>query len=257
MEMNMNNKDANGDIISATPPRPWTIGDPPPYNHEKNNTIWTGPSTFPYLTPMPKKPFKFGFLLGRFQHIHIGHEQMIDRALDVCEKVLVIVGSAQDDARITNPIRNPFETHFRIRLINEIYKDKPNLFVTSMPDLTHENDHSWAWGNFVLQNVALRANQYDIKESPDIMVFGNDEERMSWFNPDDIKTVNQLIVARGNIDISATQMRNYLVENNFWKWRQYVNLKLSPLFPVIREELFKVEHYRKLAEENGTINAHK
>ena len=34
---------------------------------------------------------KCGMIVGRFQHIHKGHEKLINIALDKCERVLVFV----------------------------------------------------------------------------------------------------------------------------------------------------------------------
>ena len=36
---------------------------------------------------MEKKPYALGILVGRFQTLHLGHEDMIGKALEMCERV--------------------------------------------------------------------------------------------------------------------------------------------------------------------------
>ena len=40
------------------------------------------------------RPYRLGLVLGRFQGLHIGHEAIIRRALAVCDRVIVMIGSA-------------------------------------------------------------------------------------------------------------------------------------------------------------------
>ena len=41
------------------------------------------------------KPFALGILVGRFQTLHAGHQQMIETALSLCDQVGIFVGSSQ------------------------------------------------------------------------------------------------------------------------------------------------------------------
>lgn len=49
------------------------------------------------------KQFKKGLILGRFQTLHKGHEYIIDKALDLCEEVLILIGSSDKSGTIENP----------------------------------------------------------------------------------------------------------------------------------------------------------
>jgi nicotinamide-nucleotide adenylyltransferase len=189
------------------------------------------------------KPFKFGFMLGRFQHIHIGHEMVISKALQVVDKLLILVGSAQE----FQTARNPFNATTRIDLIQEVYKHNPNVIVWHLDDLTHEDDHSTDWGRYVLSNVARVSDMHNIRTNPDVMIYGNDEERRSWFDPKDIEKVSQLIINRGEINISATELRKMMAQNNFYKWREYVNPALHPKFTTIRNKLLETPFYKEMA----------
>ena len=64
--------------------------------------------------------FKCGLIVGRFQHIHIGHQKLIDAGLKLTDKLLVFIGNAN------SPIgtRNPYDYEYRKSLIEIIYKEE-------------------------------------------------------------------------------------------------------------------------------------
>ena len=49
------------------------------------------------------KPFELGIMVGRFQTFHIGHEYMIEKAVAVCGKVGIFIGSSQESGTAKNP----------------------------------------------------------------------------------------------------------------------------------------------------------
>ena len=75
------------------------------------------------------------------------------------------------------------------------------------------------------------------------MIYGNDESRSRWFDPDDIKDVTEIIVSRGKIPISATQVRALMVADNRREWQKWVNPKLHKMYDEIRRELMSVPFY--------------
>lgn len=75
-----------------------------------------------------------GFI-GRFQPLHLGHQEVIERALSLSERVLVLVGG-EGKARST---RNPFTYLERRNMIKTIY---PNVIVRGVKDHTY-NDTAW------------------------------------------------------------------------------------------------------------------
>ena len=50
------------------------------------------------------KPYKLGITVGRFQTFHKGHQVMIDKAIELCDKVGVFVGSSQESGTNKNQI---------------------------------------------------------------------------------------------------------------------------------------------------------
>ena len=141
--------------------------------------------------------YDIGLLVGRFNVFHIGHKSLSDLALTMCDRLLILVGSAQE--RVT--FRNPFSVETRIKMIKEIYPSD-NVIVRGLPDLTNEDDISVEWGRYLLDKV------HDIiGKNPDVMIYGNDESRSGWFAPEDIKDIMEIVVPRSEIPISATELR--------------------------------------------------
>lgn len=199
------------------------------------------------------KPFHFGMIIGRFQHMHIGHVSMIEKALAVSNKVLVMVGSSQESFTI----RNPFTCKTRMDIIRTAFKqevEEGRLFIAHIDDMTNEDDHCVEWGDYVLQRVTMWKEHFAIEEELDLFVYGNDEERQSWYRPEAIEKVSQIILSRANIPISATKMREYIVQNNLSEWMNYMprganddeERAIMELFFELREELLRIPHYKEM-----------
>ena len=56
-----------------------------------------------------------GLVIGRFQPFHIGHEFLVRKALDECDKVIVGIGSAE---KCYTP-ENPFTCGERVDMIHQ------------------------------------------------------------------------------------------------------------------------------------------
>lgn len=176
------------------------------------------------------KPFRFGFVLGRFQHVHAGHEWMIDAALAVCDHVLVLVGSAQ----LHGTARNPFTAEYRMELLRLLYGDA--VHIAPLPDYTHEEDHSHQWGRYLLQSVRDYARKNGLP-GPDLMIYGRDEEREQWFDEEESAALGRLILPRTALPISATRLREAIAAGDRAFWERYVNRKLHGEFPRISGKL--------------------
>lgn len=185
------------------------------------------------------KPFQLGLIVGRFQHLHIGHERMIEVGMKSCENLLVLVGSSQESMTL----RNPFNLKTRMDVIKDVYGDK--ILLAHIDDLTHENDHSTEWGKYVLNKVEMWKKYYGIQSQLDAMIFGNDEERMTWYEYEDVSKVSQIVLSRNNIKISATEMRGYLANNDRQSWNTFANPKMHDRFNYLKDELMQIPTYRE------------
>lgn len=188
------------------------------------------------------KPFKYGFMLGRFQHIHKGHEHVILKALSLCNNLIILVGSSQE----SGTVRNPFYVTDRIKLIKNVFGDL--VHVGYIDDMTNEDDHCIEWGDYVLKHVDMWSTIYNIQEKPDVMIYGNDEERQSWFSPDAVADITQVVIPRSKVKISATQMREHMILGEVDKWKEFTNPKLHSQFNSLRKKLLSIPEYVKMVE---------
>lgn len=180
--------------------------------------------------------YDIAMLCGRFQIIHQGHENLINTALNMADRILILVGSSQEDGTE----RNPFDVATRIRMIKEIYPSD-NVIVKPIADISHENDICTDWGRYLLD----KTKQY-IYKYPELMIYGNEECRSKWFDGEDIKDITEIIVSRSKLKISATDMRRFMVEDNKEEWFKYHNSKLHKFYDELRGQLLQIDYYKNM-----------
>lgn len=150
------------------------------------------------------KKYKLGMYLGRFQPFHNGHKAIVDRMLEECEKVLIVVGSSQEKGTV----KNPFPAWERCQMIAETLaaeeKYHNRFYIVTIPDrLTIGNDSGW--GDYVMKYLE------NYGYYPDVVFQGRESERDSWFNNWAVEVIN---FSRLEIPISATLIRAAIVERN-------------------------------------------
>ena len=168
-----------------------------------------------------KKPYKLGIIVGRFQTFHNGHRMMIDKAAELCERVGVFIGSAQESG--TN--KNPFTYEMRESILRRIYGNEIEIF--PLPDIGVGNTSKW--GEYVLMSVIQR-----LGETPDLLISGKEERRVSWFDGVNGLSIAELYIPK-TIDISASRMRELFAENDFETWKTYCDERLWDSFGEMRE----------------------
>lgn len=191
------------------------------------------------------KTFDLGLIVGRFQHIHKGHHTLIDTALQLCDRVHILVGSSQE----IGTLRNPYPAWTRIEMIMSVYGGtEACLRATDLPDLTNETDMTPLWGKHVL----AACKQINGK-LPEIMFYGNDQARSGWFDPYDIKDISEFIISRERLDLSATEMREWLLRSDDEKYRDQwfanVHPRLHKHFGMLRDQLRSAPGYQQIVQK--------
>ena len=159
------------------------------------------------------KPYDIGLICGRFQTFHKGHEKLVDTGLMLCDRLLILIGSAQE----CGTERNPLNINTRTKMLKEIYE----------------------WGRYLLDNV----DRY-IYKNPEVMIYGNDESRSQWFDKKDLANTTELIINRAELPISATMLRQLMVADSRKEWMKWVNPKLHKMYDELRRELMSVDFYK-------------
>lgn len=184
------------------------------------------------------KPYDCGLICGRFQTFHIGHESLVETGLKLCDRVLILVGSSQE----SGTERNPYDVATRMDMLRAIYgNDSDVIMMHGLADLTDENDIRPEWGRYLLDAV----DRY-LYKAPELMIYGNDESRSRWFDPEDIRDTSEFIVNRGRIPVSATMVREAMVFDRRKEWMSMVNPKLHKMYNRLREELMSVSFYQDM-----------
>lgn len=187
------------------------------------------------------KPYDTGLICGRFQTFHRGHEKLIKTGLLLCDRVLILIGSAQE----CGTERNPYNLVTREKMLREVYGNSPDIMIYGISDMTNENDIRPEWGRYLLQQV----DRYIFK-NPELMIYGNDESRSRWFAVEDLKNTTELIINRHELNISATMLRQMMVEDRRKEWMELVNPRLHKMYDELRRELMTVPYYAELAKNN-------
>ena len=168
---------------------------------------------------MENKPFQLGILVGRFQTMHLGHEQMVQTALDLCRETAVFIGSSQESG--TN--KNPLSYEIRKQLLQNVFGDRLQIY--PLPDIGVGNNSRW--GDYVLRNVFERFGVM-----PDLLVSGKESRRPDWFEGPGAPAISELYIPK-TIDISATQMREFAKAGKLDAFKA-----MSPFTEKESEELF-------------------
>ena len=172
---------------------------------------------------MNLKPFELGIIVGRFQTFHTGHEYVVNTAAAVCRRTAIFVGSSQE----SGTLKNPFDYETRERVLKKLFGSTVEVY--PLPDIGVGTN--CAWGNYVLENVREHCGRL-----PDLLVSGKEERRLSWFDGTQGANAAELYVPK-TIDISATKMREFFIDDNFEEWKRYTNPVLWDEYEPLRERV--------------------
>lgn len=169
---------------------------------------------------MEPKPFRLGLVVGRFQTLHTGHEDMISRAIALCDRVGIFVGSSQE----SGTFQNPFSYDLRRRILEDVFGSAVEIY--PLPDIGVGNNGRW--GEYVLNRVRDAMGAL-----PDLVVTGRERRRLDWFDVPDGMGMSELYIPK-TVEMSASQMRQFFAENAFERWKAYTNPKLWPRYEELR-----------------------
>lgn len=179
---------------------------------------------------MQQNIFKSGIVVGRFQHIHIGHEKLINIGLKICKKLLVFITVSEGGENE----KNPYTYEYRKSLLEIIYKDEINtgrLIIKPMNDLIVLDK---SWGMEVLNSAKDILGHY-----PECIIYGKDKNILKCFPENMVENLTEIIVDRKALEISATEMRNFLLENNKEEWQKYADFKIYNKYEELKNKLEK------------------
>lgn len=194
---------------------------------------------------------KVGVFLSRMQPLHIGHLGMIDKALSENDRVIILIGSANKE----KTIRNPIGIDLRREILNEALKerfnknDRDRITVKELPDWSSEDDiaSNLEWGRYLYYNVV------SVSGRKDFTMYFSDEPGIieNWFQDEIIrKRINLKIFERDNMfeAVSSTKIRNAFLNKDKEYIQKSVPDAVMRRFDTIYEILEEVYILNKMEE---------
>lgn len=175
--------------------------------------------------------FETGILVGRFQHIHIGHEKLINIGLKLCKTLLIFVGSSNRE----KSSKNPYEYEYRKELIEIIYKEEVRsgrIIIAPLNDLEDPTLLDASWGRYVIASA-----KKILKATPQVIIYGKDKDIFKCFPKEIVKNISEVYVDRKALQISATKMREFLRDDNYEEWKKYADPKIYFKYDELKEKL--------------------
>ena len=151
-----------------------------------------------------------GLIVMRGQPLHNGHISLINLMLEECSNPNIVLGSIQE----SRTERNPFTFEERKQMIQNIYKDKINIY--GVEDIPNNNE---LWLKTVFSKIKNKIDVY----------YCGDNDNGKFFK-NDVKIIRKLDRSKQkeNLKISGTEIRKMIKENNK-KWKLFIpkeNIKL-------------------------------
>lgn len=162
---------------------------------------------------MNKKKFNLGMVVGRFEPIHLGHEKIIDISLNSCNKTALLVTYNKQDKN------NPYPFEYVIHLINKIYSDEIKNGKLEVIPFKNDIEFNEKYGEKLINTV----NNVFL-QNPDFIVYGSDKSISKCFDKNLRENLFEIKVNRDEYNISATDIRNALQNNNM----EFVKNNIDP-----------------------------
>jgi bifunctional NMN adenylyltransferase/nudix hydrolase len=118
-----------------------------------------------------------GVFIGRFQPFHLGHQFIIQKALERVDSLVIVIGSSQDAPR---SFKNPFTFEERKALIQANLKDLlpmhefSRVNVIGVPDVPHDDN---AWKALIASGIKPFLNPLQ----PDVFLIGHDKDESTYY----------------------------------------------------------------------------
>jgi len=171
-----------------------------------------------------KKPYRLGIAVGRFQSLHAGHERMLSAGIAICDRFCVLIGSAQE----SGTEKNPFSYELREKMLRSVFGD--SLEIYPLPDIGIGNVSGW--GTYVIEQARKFTGVV-----PELAVSSREARRTSWYEG---APMTELIVPR-DVNISATEMREFFLRNDRDSWQCYTSPALWPMYEELRQAVLAAQ----------------
>lgn len=161
---------------------------------------------------------------------HLGHEEMIQKSLELCEQTIIFIGSAQE----SSTQKNPFSYNLRKEVIENVFWPSVidgKIKIYPLEDIGVGNNANW--GEYVLTSAK------QLGYIPDLFISGKETRRTCWL--DNEVNIAELYVPK-SIDVSASLMREKMIKNDFVFWKKHTNIKLWSQYEILRKIVLNAQN---------------
>lgn len=188
------------------------------------------------------KRYKRAILIGRFEPAHNGHIANFRQALDIADKVIILVGSAFQP----RTPKNPFTFAERKEMIQGALKRGAPLETVSIYPLRDFKYSNNAW--IAAAQKVVKDDSPDV-EDKDIAILGFDKDESSWYNhafPEWDFVPLEGFVEFGSRPIDATKIRELYFEGHL----DYLKGTLPPFVFEYLSAWAQTDEYKSMVEEH-------
>lgn len=189
---------------------------------------------------MSTKKFDYLVFIGRFQPFHIGHKEVIEQALSISDKVIVLIGSAFQP----RTPKNPWTAMERMGMIFEgLDNPKDRVIAVPLQDQMY-NDQKWV--------ADVQEKVHSVAPSGKIGIIGHTKDQSSYY----LKMFPQweLVEHPMNEHVNATDIRGiYFDELN----TKYIQAVLPPPVYDLIQKFRKTEDYNTLVRWHKMVKQYK
>jgi bifunctional NMN adenylyltransferase/nudix hydrolase len=201
------------------------------------------------------KKYDYAIVIGRFQPLHLAHQDLIRYSLTLADKVIVILGSA----RAAPDVKNPFTPAMREEIIRACFpKNAENLIFRAVRDYPY-NDHVWT---AEVQNLVGEITEDDDRAADArIAIVGFFKDRSSYYlNLFPQWDFEEFYPAdKRNLSLSASGIREkYFSENEDWQSMvpktvaSYLDaFRQTEFYPNLKSEFEFIKKYREDTQFKG------
>ena len=200
------------------------------------------------------KKYDYAIVIGRFQPLHLAHQDLIRYSLTLAEKVIIVLGSA----RSASDVKNPFTPAMREEIIRACFpKDNDKLIFRAVRDYPY-NDHVWTTE---VQNIVNEITEEDDETDARLAIVGFFKDKSSYYlnlfpqwNFEEFYCADKQLLS-----LSASEIREkYFSENADWQKlvpptvANYLRaFRGTEFYPHLKSEFEYVKKYREDTQFKG------
>lgn len=122
--------------------------------------------------------YDYAVYIGRFQPPHKGHIASMVQALDIAEKLIIVIGSANSSRDLRNPFSDSDRELMILDSIVEAGVDSSRVYFEFVQDRFYQNKH---WITDVQKTVENRMNRVGWKDKYNVALIGHEKDASSWY----------------------------------------------------------------------------